>query len=407
MKLSIVIVNYNVKYYLEQCLCSVYKAVDNLQAEVLVVDNASTDGSEIYLTGRFPQLTYIQNKTNIGFARANNQAIRQATGEYVLLLNPDTLLSEDMLERAVRFMDDHPRAGAAGAKMLTSDGSFLPESKRGYPTLTATFGKLTGLGRLFPRSKGLGGYYCNGLDPDAVHQVEVLAGAFMLLRASALEKTGLLDEDFFMYGEDIDLSCRMVEAGYENYYLPYPMLHYKGESTSKDTYRHVRVFCGAMDIFFCKHGRRYGAVGRMLVRAGIRLQMYIRLSMLFLKLTLLSLKHALFSGSKGTTRWQHPQSPRFLVFGEEAAVRSLRALFKRNGLTGRHHFVVSNETSSADGHGSMFISLKGFTHVVYDCRAFSFSTIIRLLSLHRQTGLRLGIYNPESRVLVIPEECYV
>lgn len=400
MKLSIVIVNYNVKYYLEQCLCSVYKAVDNLQAEVLVVDNASTDGSEAYLTGRFPQLTYIQNKTNVGFARANNQAIRQATGEYVLLLNPDTLLPEDMLERAVRFMDDHPRAGAAGAKMLTADGSFLPESKRGYPTLVATFGKLTGLGRLFPHSKGLGGYYCNGLDPDAVHQVEVLAGAFMLLRASALEKTGLLDEDFFMYGEDIDLSCRMVEAGYENYYLPYPMLHYKGESTSKDTYRHVRVFCGAMDIFFCKHGRRYGVVGRMLVRAGIRLQMYIRLSMLFLKLTLLSLKHALFSQ-------KHTQSPRFLVFGEEAAIRSLRALFRRNGLTGRHHFVVSNETSSADGHGGMFTSLEGFTHVVYDCRAFSFSAIIRLLSLHRQTGLRLGIYNPESRVLVTPEECYV
>lgn len=422
MKLSIVIVNYNVKYYLEQCLCSVYKAVDNLQAEVLVVDNASTDGSEAYLTGRFPQLTYIQNKTNVGFARANNQAIRQATGEYVLLLNPDTLLPEDMLERAVRFMDDHPRAGAAGAKMLTADGSFLPESKRGYPTLVATFGKLTGLGRLFPHSKGLGGYYCNGLDPDAVHQVEVLAGAFMLLRASALEKTGLLDEDFFMYGEDIDLSCRMVEAGYENYYLPYPMLHYKGESTSKNTYRHVRVFCGAMDIFFCKHGRRYGAVGRMLVRAGIRLQMYIRLSMLFLKLTLLSLKYALSSpkhasfplkhtappaGSKGTIRRKHSQSPRFLVFGEEAAIRSLRALFRRNGLTGRHHFVVSNETSSADGHGGMFTSLEGFTHVVYDCRAFSFSAIIRLLSLHRQTGLRLGIYNPESRVLVTPEECYV
>ena len=284
--------------------------------------------------------------------------------------------------------------------MLTADGSFLPESKRGYPTLAATFGKLTGLGRLFPHSKGLGGYYCNGLDSDTVHQVEVLAGAFMLLRASALEKTGLLDEDFFMYGEDIDLSCRMVEAGYENYYLPYPMLHYKGESTSKDTYRHVRVFCGAMDIFFCKHGRRYGAVGRMLVRAGIRLQMYIRLSMLFLKLTLLSLKHALFSQ-------KHSQSPRFLVFGEEAAIRSLRALFRRNGLTGRHHFVVSNETSSADGHGGMFTSLEGFTHVVYDCRAFSFSAIIRLLSLHRQTGLRLGIYNPESRVLVTPEECYV
>ena len=208
--------------------------------------------------------TYIYNKENVGFARANNQAIRQAKGEYVLLLNPDTVLPEQTLEEALLFMDTHPCVGAAGVKMLTDDGRFLRESKRGYPTLAATFGKLSGLGKLFPRSKGLGGYYCNALDADAIHRVEVLAGAFMLLRRSALEKSGLLDEDFFMYGEDIDLSCRIEKAGYENYYLPYPILHYKGESTSKDTYHHVRVFCGAMDIFFRKHGERYGLLGRWL-----------------------------------------------------------------------------------------------------------------------------------------------
>lgn len=402
MKLSVVIANYNVKHYLEQCLCSVYRAIDNLSAEVLVVDNASADGSEAYITERFPRVTYIYNKENVGFACANNQAIRQAKGEYVLLLNPDTLLPEDTLENALLFMDAHSRAGAAGVKMLTDDGKFLPESKRGYPTLTATFGKLSGLGKLFPHSKSLGGYYCNALDMDAIHRVEVLAGAFMLLRASALDKSGLLDEDFFMYGEDIDLSCRIEEAGYENYYLPYPILHYKGESTSKDTYRYVRVFCEAMDIFFRKHGERYGVVGRGLVRAGIHLQMYIRLSLLFLRRTFgLSGKEAKRSFRKGQG------FPRFLVFGEEATIHSLRGLFKRNGLTGKHHFVVSNETSSVDGHGGTFISLKDFTHVVYDCRAFSFSTIIRLLSRHRKTGLHLGVYNPESRILVTPEKCYL
>ena len=219
MKFSVVIVNYNVKYYLEQCLCSLYRAIDNLSAEIFVVDNASVDDSEAYLTERFPRITYIYNKENVGFARANNQAIRQAKGEYVLLLNPDTVLPEQTLEEALLFMDTHPCVGAAGVKMLTDDGRFLRESKRGYPTLAATFGKLSGLGKLFPRSKGLGGYYCNALDADAIHRVEVLAGAFMLLRRSALKKSGLLDEDFFMYGEDIDLSCRIEKAGYENYYL--------------------------------------------------------------------------------------------------------------------------------------------------------------------------------------------
>ena len=269
MKLSVVIVNYNVKYYLEQCLCSLYRAIDNLSAEIFVVDNASVDDSEAYLTERFPRIAYIYNKENVGFARANNQGIRQAKGEYVLLLNPDTVLPEQILEEALLFMETHPCAGAAGVKMLRDDGRFLRESKRGYPTLAATFGKLSGLGKLFPRSEGLGGYYCNALDMDAIHRVEVLAGAFMLLRRSALEKSGLLDEDFFMYGEDIDLSCRIEEAGYENYYLPYPILHYKGESTSKDTYRHVRVFCGAMDIFFRKHGERYGFLGRWFGSASI------------------------------------------------------------------------------------------------------------------------------------------
>lgn len=391
MKLTVVIVNYNVKYYLEQCLCSLYRAIGTIPTEVIVVDNASTDGSETYIPARYPSLTYIYNKENVGFSRANNQAIRQAQGEYVLLLNPDTVLAEDTLKKALEFMDAHPKAGATGVKMITGDGGFLPESKRGYPTLAATFGKLTGLGKLFPHSS-LNGYYCETLDMDAIHSIEVLAGAFMLMRRSALEKSGLLDETFFMYGEDIDLSCRIVEAGYQNYYLPYPILHYKGESTSKYSYRHVRVFCKAMDIFFCKHSKRYSRIGYFLVRIGIYMQMYLRMGMLFV--------HHLFSRS------QKPQvSPRFLVLGGEDTIRSLQILFKRYGLEEQHHYVIANNLTTLEGHGSIATG-HNFTHVVYDTQAFSFSTIIDLLFRHQNKGVNLGLYNPESRVLVTPEKCY-
>lgn len=401
MKLSVVIVNYNVKYYLEQCLCSVYRAAADIPAEVLVVDNASSDGSGPYITARFPRVVYLGNSENRGFACACNQAIGVSSGEYVLLLNPDTVLPEGTLEEVVRFMDAHPEAGAAGVKMLDGKGRFLRESKRGYPTLGATFGKLSGLGRLFPHSGMWGGYYCNALDEEGVHQVEVLAGAFMLLRGSVLREVGGLDEDFFMYGEDIDLSCRIAGAGYKNYYLPCPILHYKGESTSKESYGHVRVFCGAMEIFFRKHAGRYGGV-RGLVRTGIRLQMYVRLSVLFFRrLWRFPLKSGRLSGLAGQC------SPRFLVFGEEAALHGLRSLLRRNGLAGRHHFVVSNEMSASGGHGTSFVPLKGFTHVVYDCRAFSFSAIVGLLSRYRKMGVQLGIYNPESRVLVTPDKCYI
>lgn len=400
MKLSIVIVNYNVKYYLEQCLCSVFRAIDNISAEVMVVDNASTDQSMPYIVERFPSVKYIYNNENVGFARANNQAIRQAQGEYVLLLNPDTIIPEDTLEKVLRFMDYHPNAGAAGVKMVRDDGQFLKESKRGYPTLTATFGKLTGLGNMLPRFKSLGSYYCNGLDEDHIHQVEVLAGAFMMLRATALSKAGMLDEDFFMYGEDVDLSCRIENAGFKNYYLPYTILHYKGESTSKESYHYVRVFCEAMIIFFQKHGQRYNFVSRHLVNASIYLQMYIRMSVLFLKRTLGFYKNSTHSMSNKYN------TQRYIVFADESSIYSLRQMLQRNGLEGKHHFVVSNEVSSGEGHGNTFAAIKEFTHVVYDCKAYSFSKIISLLSCYRNSGLHLGVYNPESRVLVTLKNCY-
>jgi len=216
MKLSIVIVNYNVKYFLEHCLQSVYDALDGITSEVFVVDNVSSDNSVAMLRERFPEVKLICNKENVGFARANNQAIQASTGEYVLLLNPDTVVQFDTFRKSIDFMDRHPDAGGLGITMIDGSGNYLPESKRGFPSPWVAFCKAFGLTALFPKSGLFAGYYLGHLDKDKTHAVDVLAGAYMLMRREALNKTGLLDETFFMYGEDIDLSYRIVQAGYKN-----------------------------------------------------------------------------------------------------------------------------------------------------------------------------------------------
>ena len=254
MKLSIVIVNYNVKHFLEQCLSSVRRATAGLDAEVWVVDNNSVDGSVRMVEEKFPEARVIANKENLGFSRANNQAIRRSAGEYVLLLNPDTVVEDDTFSKILAFMDAHPEAGGLGVKMIDGKGNFLPESKRGLPTPDVAFYKIFGLSKLFPRSKTFGKYHLGYLDKDKVHEVEILSGAFMFMRREALDKTGLLDEDFFMYGEDIDLSYRIVKAGYKNFYFPETrIIHYKGESTKKSSINYVFVFYNAMVIFARKH----------------------------------------------------------------------------------------------------------------------------------------------------------
>ena len=254
MKLSVIIVNYNVKYFLEQALLSVQKACRNIQAEVFVVDNNSVDDSVQMVKAKFPNVKLIINKNNPGFAVANNQAIRQSKGEYVLLLNPDTVVEEDTFERCINFMDKHPEAGGLGVKMIDGSGNFLPESKRGFPSPRVAFFKTFGLSRFFPKSKLFNHYHLGYLDKDETHEVEVLAGAFMLLRRSVLDKIGLLDESFFMYGEDIDLSYRIIQAGYKNYYFSKTtIIHYKGESTKKGSLNYVRTFYNAMIIFARKH----------------------------------------------------------------------------------------------------------------------------------------------------------
>jgi len=244
MKLSIVVVSYNVSTYLKQCLQSVEKALEGIEAEVFVVDNCSTDDSVSMVKRSFPWVRLIENKENMGFARANNIAIRQASGEYVLLLNPDTVVGEDTLRKATDFMDGHTRAGGAGVMMHNEDGTRAPESRRALPTPWVSFLKMMGCTRR---------YYMSQLSWDEPGRIEVISGAFCLLRRKALDEVGLLDEDFFMYGEDIDLSYRLMKGGWENWYLPYPITHYKGRSTQKTDYRYVHIFYQAMLIFFRKH----------------------------------------------------------------------------------------------------------------------------------------------------------
>ena len=254
MKLSVIIVNYNVKYFLEQCLISVLNAGKGIDMEVFVVDNASADGSCQMVKQRFPEVKLIENSKNVGFSVANNQAIRITQGNYILLLNPDTVVEEDTFSKCINFMDLHPTSGSLTVKMIDGKGRYLPESKRGLPSPMVSFYKIFGFTKLFPRSKTFARYYLGHLDQNSTNKIEILPGAFMFIRKNVLDDVGLLDESFFMYGEDIDLSYRILKAQYDNYYFPETrIIHYKGESTKKGSINYVILFYKAMAQFARKH----------------------------------------------------------------------------------------------------------------------------------------------------------
>lgn len=274
MKLSVVIVNYNVKYFLEQCLRSVEKAMHSIDGDIYVVDNNSVDGSNDMVRNKFPEVKLIANQENLGFSKANNQAIIESAAEYVLLLNPDTVIQEDSLSKCLDYMDAHTDCGGLGVKMIDGNGNFLPESKRGLPTPEVALYKMLGLNKLFPKSKKFGKYHLGYLPENETNEVEVLAGAFMLLRKKVLDKIGLLDETFFMYGEDVDLSYRITQAGFKNIYFPETsIIHYKGESTKKASANYVFVFYRAMIIFSQKH---YSNTSANLLNSFINAAIYVR-----------------------------------------------------------------------------------------------------------------------------------
>lgn len=395
MKLSVVIVSYNVKNYLEQCLHSVLRSTANLETDVWVVDNASTDGSVDYLATRFPDVHFISNRENVGFSRANNQAIKASKGEYVLLLNPDTIVGEDVLPTCVRFMDAHPDAGATGTAMLKDNGEFAWESRRGLPTPFTAFCKMSGLGTLFPRSRSFGRYYMRYLDRHQVNEIEAMSGAFMLLRRETLDKVGLLDEDFFMYGEDIDLSYRILQGGYKNYYQPCYILHYKGESTQKTSFRYVHVFYNAMLIFFDKHYRRR----YRLFAEFIRLAVYIR--------ALIDLLHRQSERLIDTLRGgrQKVREYNYLFIGEQSAWTEIDDLCRRNHIHADH--VEATEQQAPLGHLQLNVNLQAYDYVVYDVQAYTYTTILQIMNKSAERHkVALGTYDVHTHKLVTMDNVF-
>ena len=272
--LSVIIVSYNVRAFLEQCLVSVERAKEGMSMDVWVVDNRSVDGSVDMVQSRFPWVHVVANEDNVGFAVANNQAIAQCQGKHVLLLNPDTVVREDSFKRCLAHAEAHPKLGGMGVPMFDGTGRYLPESKRGLPTPWAAFCRMSGLHRLAPKSRAFNAYYAGHVAMEETATIDILSGAFMWMRKEALDEVGLLDERFFMYGEDIDLSWRLVEAGWENHFFAETsIIHYKGESTKKGSLNYVMIFYKAMLLFAAKHfeGRQAKAFSWI-----IRTAIYVR-----------------------------------------------------------------------------------------------------------------------------------
>ena len=393
MKLSVIIVSYKVKFYLEQCLLAVKKATAGIESEIYVVDNHSNDGSVEFIAERFPDINLISSNHNNGFSHANNIAIRQCSGEYVLLLNPDTIVGERSIKEVLKFMDAHPKAGGVGVKMLNADGSCAKESRRGVPTVATSFYKMTGLCACYPHSQRFAHYYMGHLPWDKSAQIEIISGAFCMLRHSALDKIGLLDEDFFMYGEDVDLSYRLLKGGYENWYVPVEILHYKGESAHKSSFRYVHVFYNAMLIFFRKHYGNKAAIISLPIKAAVVVKATITL--LHMKATAVHKSLGFFTRNKDTY-------VQYVFIGSAEAIGKCRRLCRHRGV--EMEFVEGNARTMPQGHSNMELATKQKFCVVYDVDSFSYDQIFGIFQGNCLPNPTIGTYNPTTNTIITARE---
>ena len=399
LKLSVIIVNYNVKYFLDQCIRSVLRAFEvmNTPAEIIVVDNHSADGSVDYLEKRYPQMLYpmvrfVRSAHNLGFARANNIAIRQSRGEYVLLLNPDTIVGEDALKASVDFMDAHEDAGAVGVRMLGAQGRRAMESRRGLPTPMVSFFKMLGFCNRWPHHRLFGKYYMGYLPWDEPCQIEVVSGAYCMLRRKALDEVGLLDEDFFMYGEDIDLSYRVLKGGYHNYYLPVDILHYKGESTQKSSFRYVHVFYEAMLIFFRKH---YSGM-TFLLSLPIKTAIYAKALMALVGMLSERMRKSLGFFAPSAEGAQH-----YVFVGSQEMQDACREIARRLGLDAEFHdSEVQEDKSEATW------SEKNDNVLVLDADSMSYVGMLKRMSRlsDMNVNVTLGTYSKEIGKIITDRE---
>lgn len=395
MKLSVVIVNYNVSHYLLQCVDSLSHALRGTDSEVIVVDNHSRDNSVTLLRQYHPEVRIVENLHNLGFAKANNIAIRQSRGEYVLLLNPDTIVSESVVKGVISFLDSHPEAGSAGVRMLNADGTVAPESRRGVPTPMTAFYKLSGLCGMFPNSRRFGRYYLGHLPWDSPQQIEVVSGAFCMLRTSVLKKVGLLDEDYFMYGEDIDLSYRILKSGATNWYVPETILHYKGESTHKSSFRYVHVFYQAMHIFFRKHFSHLG----LFISIPIKTAIIVKASSALLLMLTERMRMSLGFARRNNGLTAGPM----LFVGSDSMVATCREISNKHGLEATLCICSSlNEVSSyvdrlSDETG------KALT-VVFDPEKFDYGSMLSFVSDNQMRNISLGVFQPSTSSIITQSE---
>lgn len=410
LKLSVIIVNYNVKYYLDQCIRSVLRAFEVMKkasssdssvneevAEIIVVDNHSADGSVDYLEKRYPQMLYpmvrfVRSAHNLGFARANNIAIRQSRGEYVLLLNPDTIVGEDTLKASVDFMDAHEDAGAVGVRMLGAQGRRAMESRRGLPTPMVSFFKMLGFCNRWPHHRLFGKYYMGYLPWDEPSQIEVVSGAYCMLRRKALDEVGLLDEDFFMYGEDIDLSYRVLKGGYHNYYLPVDILHYKGESTQKSSFRYVHVFYEAMLIFFRKH---YSGM-TFLLSLPIKTAIYAKALMALVGMLSERMRKSLGFFAPSAEGAQH-----YVFVGNQEMQDACREIARRLGLDAEFHDSEVQEDKS-----EVTWSEKNDNVLVLDADSMSYADMLKRMRRlsDMNVNVTLGTYSKEIGKIITDRE---
>lgn len=370
MLVTIVIVNYRVKYFLEQTLKSAQEALSGIgnDGEIIVIDNNSGDDSMAFVKSRFgDKVTYIENTENVGFARANNQGIFQAKGEFTLILNPDTIIGYNTIKQCIDWMRSHPDCSGIGVRMMDGNGVFLPESKRAFTTPWVSFCKIFGLSSLFPKSPRFAKYHLRYLSEYEPHKVDILAGAYMLIRTELLQSVKGFDEDFFMYGEDIDLSYRLAKTGHNNYFLPIPIIHYKGESTKKDSMRYVKVFYEAMLIFFRKHYPNYSIFFAFF----IHLAVYIRAAMAMLR--------RIFKFSTNTSK--KDSNKRWEIMSTSNSQHIIRLL-------------GDNATIATDNNA---------TDIIIDDSCHTYQQIIDIIDKKSDGKIKFHIFSAENGIIISPK----
>lgn len=387
MKVSVVIVSYNVSHYLLQCLDSIKSALRGIEGEIIVIDNHSRDDSVSLVRRCHPEATVIESLHNLGFAKANNIAIQQTKGDYVLLVNPDTLIEENTIKDVVNFLDDNQHAGAAGLMMVNADGTPAPESRRAVPTPMTAFYKFSGLCSMFPKSRRFGKYYLGFLPWDSPQRIEVVSGAFCMVRRTTLDAIGLLDEDYFMYGEDIDLSCRILKAGYENWYLPSRIVHYKGESTQKSSFAHVHVFYRAMLIFIRKHYSHLAAILSVPIQAAIFVKA--------LAAAVVTTYHKMMKSLGFPYPSRATSFMEFHCFGPEATIEACRQICSTHAVTAHYHV-----TTDASYINKVVSCIKRQSVIVLDPSSLGFSAVIDILITHSHAPVTLGTYHPTTNSII-------